>query len=102
TSVILLLMLIVGTISPVQAEELNRLSVQPLPTAQLSPTPDPTVTAQPSPTPDPTVTALEKDRAALEVEKLKIENANSERNIFSCRGFINLLYGNDSFLLVII
>src|SRR5438309_4699860 len=44
---------------------------------------------------------LNREKLALEVEKLRVENANSERNLASVRGWLNLLYGNVSVIVAI-
>lgn len=38
--------------------------------------------------------APNKEKTALEIEKLRIENVNAERSLSTTRGWLNLLYGN--------
>ncbi len=51
---------------------------------------------------DPVKTQLEKEKLALEIEKLRLENANAERSLATKRGWLNLLYGNVSVMVAII
>jgi hypothetical protein len=45
---------------------------------------------------------LEKEKLDLELEKLRIENANSQRSLTTRRGWLNLLYGNVSVIVAIV
>ena len=45
---------------------------------------------------------LERAKLKLELEKLHLDNQNNERNLFSWRGWLNLLYGNVSVLVTVI
>src|SRR5262249_26782556 len=45
---------------------------------------------------------LETDKLKLELEKLRIENANGDRDLTTTRGWLNLLYANVPVLLAIL
>ncbi len=45
---------------------------------------------------------LEKNKLELEVEKLRLENLNRNRNLLSVVGWINLLFGSGSVIIAIV
>lgn len=52
--------------------------------------------------PDPETSRLAREKLALEVTKLRLENENSVRNLSTWRGWLNLLYGNVTLITALI
>jgi uncharacterized protein YjbI with pentapeptide repeats len=80
--------LLYNGVVPIEGQELSRPQEQ-----QTTPV---------QPTPDPITTQLQKEKLGLEVEKLRIENENNDRNLSNWRGWRNLLYNNVTILAAII
>ena len=84
TSITLVVISFTSTLIPTQAQKVDH------PLSQ---------TSSVQPTSNKETIKYREKKLKLEVEKLEIENLNSNRNLLSLRGWINLLFGNVSIII---
>lgn len=93
----LLMFSMVGLFASAQGQTLVLLQAMPSPTASPLPSID-----RESVELEKAKQRLELEKLALEKQKIEIENANNQRNLFSGRGLINLLYENSAVITAIL